>query len=281
MSMFVWPEANTDFVAGVVPPEDVESAWYFVFEGREILLDFDEDGQFSPMSHEDWPRIQSSEHVSHYMGRVGGHHCFAVEAAGIEGEKTGLRGLFGRTDNLVFSLAGRAIQIIDWYRSHQFCGRCGERTVPYEGDRAMICEGCGIHAYPRLSPSIIVLIHKEDSVLLARNHRWPDGLYSTLAGFVEPGEAIEETLVREVREEVGVEVDNLRYLGSQPWPFPNSLMLGFHAEYAGGEIVCQEDEIADAAWFDLGALPKLPGNVAISRWLIDTYLGERGYPIES
>lgn len=138
----------------------------------------------------------------------------------------------------------------------------------------MICEDCGIHAYPRLSPSIIVLIHQGDKVLLARNHRFPEGMYSTLAGFVEPGESIEETLVREVKEEVGVNVHNLVYQGSQSWPFPNSLMLGFHAEYESGDIVLQEDEIADAKWFDCHALPNIPGSVAISRWLIDAYLAQ-------
>ena len=136
----------------------------------------------------------------------------------------------------------------------------------------MICDECGIHAYPRLSPSIIVLIHKGQQVLLARNHRFPEGMYSTLAGFVEPGESIEETLVREVKEEVGVNVHKLQYLGSQSWPFPNSLMLGFHAEYESGDIELQEEEIADAQWFDCSALPNLPGGVAISRWLIDAYL---------
>lgn len=138
----------------------------------------------------------------------------------------------------------------------------------------MICDDCGIHAYPRLSPSIIVLIHKDDSVLLARNQRFPEGMFSTLAGFVEPGESIEETLIREVKEEVGVDVGNLQYLGSQSWPFPNSLMLGFHAEYESGDIVLQEEEIADARWFHHSELPDIPGSVAISRWLIDAWLDE-------
>lgn len=275
-SLFVWPESNTDFVAGVVPPEDIESAWYFVFDGREIVLRYDDAGQFTPMTHDDWDAIAASAHVSHYMGYLGRHHCFAVDAPAFGGETSGLRGLFGRTDNLMFGLAGRALQVVEWYRTHQFCGRCGGRNIPHGRDRAMICEGCGIHAYPRLAPSIIVLIHKEREVLLARNHRFPEGMYSTLAGFVEPGEAIEETLIREVREEVAVDVSNLEYMGSQSWPFPNSLMLGFLAEYAGGEIVCQEDEIADAGWFDIEDLPAIPGKVAISRWLIDNYLARMG-----
>lgn len=143
----------------------------------------------------------------------------------------------------------------------------------------MLCRECGIASYPRLSPSIIVLVHRGEEVLLARNHRFPDGVYSTLAGFVEPGESIEQTLVREVGEEVGVKVKNLEYLGSQPWPFPDSLMLGFHAEYDSGDIVLQEEEIADAQWFRCDNLPAIPGKKAISRWLIDDYLHKLGIAV--
>ena len=122
-------------------------------------------------------------------------------------------------------------------------------------------------------------MHKGDEVLLGRNHMFPEGLFSTLAGFVEPGESIEETVIREVKEEVGVNVNNLSYRGSQPWPFPNSLMLGFHAEYQSGDIVLQEDEIAEADWFPCTDLPLIPGKFAISRWLIDEYLSQRGIPV--
>lgn len=281
MSMFVWPEPITNFVSLTVPPELPEPAWYFVYDGRDILLCFDDAGAWTPLTEADRDWIDSIARVSHYMGSLGGQHCFAVEAMSLEGEDTGnLRSLFGKADHLMFSLASRGVQIVDWYRTHQFCGRCGGANVPHDNDRAMVCETCGIHAYPRLSPSIIVLIHRDDQVLLARNHRFPEGMYSTLAGFVEPGESIEETLVREVKEEVGVDVHNLAYQGSQSWPFPNSLMLGFHAEYAGGDIVLQEDEIADAAWFDCTNLPNIPGKVAISRWLIDSYLTRIGVPVE-
>ncbi len=279
MSLFVWPESNREFVAGVVPPEDIDSAWYFVFCRGEILLRLDADEQFMPLTHQDWPLLEGHDHVSHYMGRLGDKHCFAVEMSTIEEETAPLSGLFGRTDNLMFSMVGRAVQIVDWYRAHKYCGRCGAPNLTHDRDRAMICERCGIHAYPRLSPSIIVLIHRDDQVLLARNRRFPEGRYSTLAGFVEPGESVEETLIREVNEEVGVDVGHLAYQGSQSWPFPNSLMLGFHAEYAGGDIVCQDDEIADAAWFSLEELPNIPGRYAISRWLIDGYLSTKGVVI--
>lgn len=277
--MFVWPEPNQDFVSATIPPEDVATAWYFVFDGNDLLMRFDAEGNWCPLTHDDIDYINGHQHISHYLGHMAGKSLFAVDMPAIEGEKGNLRSLFGRTDHMMFSLAARAIQVVEWYRTHRYCGRCGGLNETHPRDRAMVCDRCGIHAYPRLSPSIIVLIHKGDEVLLARNHRFPAGMYSTLAGFIEPGENVEETLVREVKEEVGVDVTNLMYQGSQSWPFPNSLMLGFHAEYAGGEIVCQPDEIADAAWFNLGSLPNIPGKVAISRWLIDAYLSQRGFPV--
>ena len=161
-------------------------------------------------------------------------------------------------------------------------GVAGVSTRKHPTDRAKLCPACGLTTYPRLSPSIIVLVRNGEEMLLARNAAWPTSMYSTLAGFVEPGEAIEQTVHREVAEEVGVSVKNLRYLGSQSWPFPNSLMLGFHADYAGGDIVYHDGEIADARWFHYRHLPNVPGGTAISRWLIDAFVdedGQRGRPL--
>jgi len=275
--MFAWPEANKDFVSGVLAPEQCSQAWFFAFADNEILLRFDANGDFKPMDLTDETLIEQLSHKKHFMGMYGDTACFAVEVQrDKEHQFGGLRSIFGKTDNLMLAMAGRAQQICEWYRSHQFCGKCGARAVEHSNDRAMHCQQCGIYSYPRLSPSIIVLVHRGDKVLLARNHRFPEGMYSTLAGFVEPGESIEETVLREVKEEVGVKVHNLRYLGSQPWPFPNSLMLGFHAEYESGDIQLQDDEIADARWFPIDNLPTIPGKVAISRWLIDDYLHRHG-----
>ena len=142
-------------------------------------------------------------------------------------------------------------------------------------DRAKECPACHLISYPRLSPSIIVLITKGEEMLLARNADWPTGMYSTLAGFVEAGESVEQTLHREVLEEVGLQVKNLKYFGSQSWPFPNSLMLGFHAEYDSGEIVCQDEEIADAQWFRIDNLPQIPPKTAISGWLIQEFIDQQ------
>jgi NAD+ diphosphatase len=175
--------------------------------------------------------------------------------------RSDLRSWLGRVDPALFYLAGRAAQIIDWHQGHRFCGRCGTEMADHDTDRARICPECGLVNYPRLSPSIIVLVTRGEEMLLARNANWPTGMYSTLAGFVEPGESIEQTVHREVAEEVGIRVKDLRYLGSQSWPFPNSLMLGFHAAYEAGEIVCQDGEIADARWFRYdAAAERAPGH---------------------
>lgn len=187
----------------------------------------------------------------------------------------GLRSLFGRLSEDLFWIAARA-EIVAWDRDHQFCGRCGNDTEDQEEERSKKCPRCGLVAYPRLSPAVIVLVERGDEVLLARSPHFVPGMYSTLAGFVEPGEDLEHTMVREIEEEVGVAVANVRYFGSQPWPFPNSLMIGFRADYAGGEIVLEDDEIEDAAWFRADELPCIPPRLSIARALIDAFLAEHG-----
>jgi NAD+ diphosphatase len=251
---------------------------YFVCHGNTILQMFDESGSWRPLRANELD--VAGEQETHYMGSLGNVACYALDVKDAGGrEFANLRANLGRIDSTLFNIAGRALQICDWYRTHRFCGQCGAATDSHTSDRAAVCGNCELRFYPRLSPSIIVLVHREDEVLLGRNHLFPEGLYSTLAGFVEPGESIEETVRREVKEEVGVSVGSLSYRGSQPWPFPNSLMLGFHAEYDAGDIVLQEDEIADAQWFRCDELPPIPGKFAISRWLIDEYLSDRGFPI--
>ncbi len=187
----------------------------------------------------------------------------------------GLRGLFALLDEDAFRLAVRAIQIVDWDRDHQFCGRCGEPTEEQAAERSKKCPRCGLTAYPRLSPAVIVLVARGDQILLARSPHFVAGMYSTLAGFVDPGETLEQAVAREIREEVGVEVTNVRYFGSQPWPFPNSLMIGFRADYAGGEIVIDGEEIEDAGWFRAGGLPRIPPRISIARALIEDFLGQK------
>jgi NAD+ diphosphatase len=217
-----------------------------------------------------------------YLGVLGEQHCFsaelAVDAAAPQGWIwQGLRALFGALDEAQFALAGRALQIVDWDRSHQYCGACGKTTAARTNERGRECPGCGLVAYPRLAPAVMGLVRRERELLLARSPRFPKDMYSALAGFVEPGETLEQCLEREVYEEVGIKVRNVRYFASQPWPFPHSLMIAFFAGYCSGEIRVDGTEIEDAKWFDvknLENLPRLPARISIARRLIDAAIGE-------
>ncbi|MDI9549727.1 MAG: NAD(+) diphosphatase [Chloroflexota bacterium] len=192
----------------------------------------------------------------------------------------GLRELHAQLGDTLFGLAGRAVQIAAWDRTHQFCGQCGAHTQTLGHERAKRCPECGMTSYPRLSPAIIIAVTRRTEagnlLLMARNHRFPPGRYSVVAGFVEPGESLEDAARREVREETAIRIKNIRYFGSQPWPFPNSLMIGFTAEYDCGEIVIEEAEIADARWFAADEMPRLPPKISIARRLIDWFLAENG-----
>jgi len=183
-----------------------------------------------------------------------------------------LRRLYGAVPEDYFWIAGRALQIVDWDRTHRFCGRCGAPTQRMETERARRCTSCDLANYPRIAPAVIVLVRRDDRILLARSSNFPDAFYSVLAGFVEPGESLEDTVRREIFEEVGIELRDVRYFGSQPWPFPHSLMVGFTAWHAGGEIQIDEHEIVDADWFHVDNLPRLPGKLSIARSLIDWYI---------
>ena len=215
-----------------------------------------------------------------YLGTFDGKHCYAVEiadsAALPEGwRRVGLRDAFALLDPGIAALSGRAYQILEWDRNQRYCSRCGTATEPRQDERSRACPSCGFRTYPPVSPAIMVLITDgERRVLLGRKSAWPPGRYSALAGFVEPGEMLEDTVARETFEEVGVHVKNIRYFGSQPWPFPHSLMIAFTAEYAGGEVRPDGVEIEEARWFDVSELPKLPPSISISRRLIDTISAE-------
>jgi NAD+ diphosphatase len=190
-----------------------------------------------------------------------------LEAA--EWERVSLRQLLVSAQDIAFSVIGRAWQYTHFLRTHQFCGQCGAKAERVDWEMAMHCHRCQHRSYPRVSPCVIVSIHNNEQILLAKGVRHKEAnMYSTLAGFVESGESLEEAVHREIFEEVGVKVKNLRYFNSQPWPFPHSLMVGFIAEYAGGEIRCQEDEIDDAQWFDIDRLPNIPPKVSIAGQLI-------------
>ena len=185
----------------------------------------------------------------------------------------GLRAAWYGLDEPEFRAAGAARQKVQWHRSARYCSDCGSSLQPTaERDDAMRCTACGRVHFPPVSPAVIVLVQRGREALLGRSARFPEGMYSTLAGFVEPGESLEECVHREIREEVGVAVTNLRYFGSQPHPFPHSLMVGFVADWAGGDIRLDDDEIEDAQWFDAGDLPRLPHPMSIARALIEDFV---------
>jgi NAD+ diphosphatase len=276
------------FTSRVEPPEDLhEPAYWFAFQGDKLCA--------RPNGHKaevpqaaDLAQLGLMPRRQLYLGYLEDGdarrtHCYCAEVsadaalpAGLIAD--GLRQLYPQLDELSFGLAGRAVQILTWDRTHAFCGQCGVATEALAHERAKHCPQCGLISYPRLSPAIIIAVIRRaadgERILLARNHRFPAGRYSVIAGYVEPGESLEECAQREVGEEVGIRIKDIRYFGSQPWPFPNSLMIGFTAEYDGGEFALEEAEIADAGWFAVDALPSLPPKMSIARRLIDWFVGQ-------
>lgn len=175
-----------------------------------------------------------------------------------------------------YALIARASSIITWDKNHQFCGRCGHRTEPTLVKFERKCSACSLTFYPRISPSIIVAIQRGDEILMARSAHFPPGAYGLIAGFVEAGESIEEAIHREVAEEVGIKIHQLQYFASQAWPFPDSLMIGFTAQYLSGNLVINHDEIEDAGWYRYDLLPGRPSSkISIGSSLIDYIIAQR------
>ena len=247
----------------------------FAFTGQNAVVSM----SYSP--EEPWKRADLERDfgpllVEVPIGRWQGEACYAVEIAPDQSDplrhiEGSLFTLLGRVSDATFTAYGRALQMLSWSRDHRFCGRCGQATELADSGRALACSRCNHNCYPRLSPCVIVAVSRGDQLLLAAAKGRRATFYSTLAGFIEPGETAEEAVIREVREEVGLEVGNLRYFGSQPWPFPGQLMLGFYAEYAGGDLVLAPDEIDDAGWFGQHNLPPIPPRASISGQLIHCF----------
>jgi NAD+ diphosphatase len=259
-----------DYVGAIVAPGEAREAVWFVF--REARLLVAEADNTLPASLE---LLGLAPLRTQYLGTLGARHVFAADLAPEAETPAGwrwsdLRSLFGRLAVDEYALAGRALQLVEWERTHQFCGRCGARTEMRSDERSRQCPACGLVVYPRLAPAVMALVRRgRDELLLARSPRFPAGMYSALAGFVEPGETLEQCLHREVQEEVGIRVSGLRYFASQPWPFPHSLMIAFMCAWADGEIRVDALEIEDAKWFRITDLPQLPQPISIARRLID------------
>ena len=257
-------------------PDSRDGAGHIVFSAGKLLMDLrsptppvlsDGDLRSNGWTVEREQFVGYWQGLPYYAVDVGG----TVELDPMRYQAGTLYHLIGRVEDPLFALTGRASQLLDWERDHSFCGRCGAPMQIADGERAMHCKRCDTLLYPRIAPCVITLVTRGEEMLLARSARFPRPMYSTLAGFIEAGESAEETLRREVREEVGVEVGELRYFASQAWPFPNQLMLGFFADFESGEIRPDPAEIADAGWFSARELPTIPPPQSIAGQLIQTH----------
>ncbi|OCL26945.1 hypothetical protein U472_05510 [Orenia metallireducens] len=254
----------------------LDSAYWLLFSENQILLKFDNNTPAIP--HINNRFVDNLKPiVTEFLGTLDGVPCY-VGLLDSPNELLNclsfyrIRELYGMIDEDLFRLIGYGHQFINWSHDSQYCGRCGNPTENLKREKAKICSECNQIIFPRISPAIIVAITRGSEILLANSHRFSNKLYSVIAGFVEPGETLEECVRREVKEEVGLEIKNIEYFGSQFWPFPDSLMVAYRAEYASGEIVIDDKEIADAQWFNVDNLPQIPDKVSIARWLIDDFV---------
>jgi len=256
-------------------------AHWFAFSSERLLVRLKHPGAEVPWLEKGLTDLGMSPVRTQFLGFTDRKPCFSAElpqdATPPEGWAfQGLRSLFSVLDEAMFDVAGRAKQIVLWDLTHQFCGQCGNPTHSMDEERAKLCPQCGLASYPRLVPAVIVAVTRGDELLLARAQRFPKGFYSVLAGYVEPGETLEECVKREIREEVGIEVCNIRYFGSQSWPFPHSFMVAFTAAHSAGELRPDPTEIADAGWYSRTNLPSIPEKISIARRLIDWFTESGG-----
>lgn len=253
-----------------------ELTLWLLFKGQELLVSIEDFSFPNRLDEELKTLFEQSHKLSDETGRLVYTARLPENTLAPDGYQfKHLRSLLTCINSEQFSLAGTAAQILEWANSHRFCSRCGTATVPHpQGERALVCPSCQYSQYPRINPCIIVAITKDDRILLARAQRFNRPMYSLLAGFVEAGETLEQAVAREVFEESGVQVKNLRYFGSQAWPFPNNLMLAFQAEWAGGDIVLQEEEIMDAQFFPYDVLPEIPPVGSIATQVINATVAE-------
>jgi NAD+ diphosphatase len=266
------------FVPMVIPPDSIDQrgeAVWFVVRNAEVLVRISE-GEHAVEIPAHASGLEADE--PHFLGLLAGVPVWTV-GVHHETEPTEdahrfeqLRSLFGRVPEPLWALAGKAVQIVEWDRTHRFCGRCGEATALATPERARRCPRCGLLVFPRLAPATITLVERDDRALLAWGRQFPMRMFSCLAGFVEPGETLEECVRREVREEVGIDLAEVSYFGSQPWPFPHQLMIGFTATWGGGEIEVDPSEIVEADWYTVDDLPPHPpAGMSIAGSLIEAW----------
>lgn len=250
------------------------SAFWFIFKSNEMLVKIDDSIK---IHHQKIGELNIPLVRMIHLGTLKGDPCYSAEIdpefdVPKEMGFKDLRSLYNVLDEDVYLLAGKAAQIMEWDKNHRFCGKCGNPTMLMDNELAKICPECGLVSYTRISPAVITAIVKDGELLMAQHARSPRTMYGLIAGFVEVGETLKEGVEREIMEEVGLKVKNIKYFKSQPWPFPDSLMIGFTAEYESGEIKIDEHEITDAKWFKVDEVPRLPSKISIASELIDWYI---------
>jgi len=272
--------AASDFIPGLIPPNppSADDPFLVLIDDAVVLT---ADGRIP--TRDELAAVLPPDAAVRYLGQFRGNGCYYGAAAALTGVGSGFKKLDLRTilreqDAAVFHMCCRALHLLTWRKRHRHCGVCGQPLVDKNDELSRHCLACGAVVYPRISPAAIVAVIRDRSILLARNKQSKLGFYSVLAGFVEPGETLEECVRREVWEETSVAVKNIRYFGSQPWPFPDSLMIGFVADYAGGELQINDQELEVAGWFTADHLPQVPMAPSISRKLIDWFVAASAAP---
>ena len=267
------------FIASIAPPDPQPSeTWWFIFSGFQLLVENTGQALRIPLA-ENPEEFGISIARRIYIGTLRGFSCYAAEIDTESEHPAGvslleLRSLFDRIEDGFYEAALTAVHLIEWEKDSQYCSRCRGDLTPKTNERAKQCKQCGKLEFPRISPAIIVLVENGDTLLLARSARFPLPFFSVLAGFVEPGENLEAAVHREVMEETGIAVKDVRYFGSQPWPFPDSLMIAFTARYESGKIEIDDKEIVEAGWYRADNLPQIPGKLSIARRLIDWFIAK-------
>ncbi|WP_019914732.1 NAD(+) diphosphatase [Paenibacillus sp. HW567] len=262
------------YTPAVSPEPDFSgSAYWLIFHSGKLLVT-ETGGQTGIPLTRSLEELSMTPIRTLYLGTFEDIPCFTAEVAAETAEPEGmtfrpLRPLYELLDEDLFHLAGRGIQLLAWDETHQFCGKCAARTVLSPIEHSRTCPACGQVSYPRIAPAVITAILKDNKLLLAHSPHFVNNMYGLIAGFVEPGETLEDCVQREIMEEVGIRVKNITYFGSQQWPFPHSLMVGFLAEYESGEITVDGEELDHADWFELDQLPVIPPQVSIARKIID------------
>jgi NAD+ diphosphatase len=266
-----------DFIPETISSQPLnEDDLLFIFYRNKILISYEKDIPAIPKFYE-FTKLSLKNFDQYYLGKLNSTPCYAIKlneqpALCDKMKLEELRSVALSIGQDLFNISGKAYQIINWQETTKFCGRCGSILENHKFERSKICPKCGLVSYTKISPAIIVAVTKDNKLLLAHNNNFPEGLYSVLAGFLEPGETVEQCIKREVYEETKIKIKDIKYFSSQPWSFPDSLMLGFTASYESGDIEVDGDEIACADWFSIDSMPMIPSKISIARKLIDHFI---------